>query len=160
MPNSTIASPRSRFPRPQVLAPMVVLVFGAIAMWMSIDLSLGSLTEPQPGLWPFLVSIVIVATAAALLFTDDPGQYERWGTGTFRVAAGVAGLACFVVLFQIFGFLLSAFLLLLSWMRLHGREPWKLAVPLAVAGAVALQILFVDLFGVPFPETLIVVGLA
>lgn len=160
MPDSTVAHPRSRFLRPQVLAPMAVLVFGVVAAWMSIGLSLGSLTEPQPGLWPFIVSIVIVATAAVLLFTDDPAAYERWGGGTFRVAAGVAGLACFVVLFQLVGFLLSAGLLLLAWMRLHGREPWKLAVPLAVAGAVALQVLFVDLFGVPFPETLIVVGLA
>ncbi|MFF5992665.1 tripartite tricarboxylate transporter TctB family protein [Prauserella flavalba] len=136
----------------------MALVFGVGAAFLSTRLSLGSFTDPAPGLWPFIVSALIIVTAAALLFTEDSTTYERWDRRTLRVVAGLTSLAVFVVLFQLLGFLLAAGLLLLVWMRFIGHESWRTALPLAVGGAVVLHVLFTDIFGVPFPPGLFVWG--
>lgn len=146
---------RVRILRPRIIAPLLALAFGLGAAVMSVGLSLGSLTEPEPGLWPFIVSTVVVGTAVILLVNDVPSDYERWDGRIVRVGVGIAALAMFIVLFQVLGFLVSAAMFLLMWMWFIGHESWKLAAPLAVCGAIALQILFVIIFGVPFPQGLI-----
>lgn len=159
MANVTPPSVRgARLVGPHLISPVVLLSFGLGAAYMSVQQSLGSLTHPAPGLWPFIVSMLIIGTAAALLFADDPGDYERWTRKTMRVAAGIATLAVFIVLFQVLGFMLSAGLLLLAWMRFIGNESWRTTLLLAACGAAALQVLFVDVFGVPVPPGLVVWG--
>ncbi|HZH19545.1 MAG TPA: tripartite tricarboxylate transporter TctB family protein, partial [Geodermatophilus sp.] len=57
----------------------------------------------------------------------------------------------FVVLFQTIGFVIPAFLLLFAWLRLLAGESWRMALVLAVAGALVLHLVFVVALGVPFP---------
>ena len=138
------------------LGPLVPLLLGLYAMYEAYDLSLGELSNPGPGLWPFIVSAVVVGTAAALLFTDDPDDYETWTRGTLSIVGGLVSLGVFILLFQAIGFLVPAVLMLLLWLRLFAQEPWKWAVPLAFGGAVVLYLIFDTALGVPFPEGVIV----
>lgn len=140
------------------LAPLVLLLFGIAAMLLARDLSLGEFSAPGPGLWPFMVAALIAATAFILLFVDDPADYEPWTRGTAGIALGLISLGVFIVLFQEIGFLVPAVLMLLVWLRLFAREPWRWAVPLAVIGAVVFHLVFVEALGVPFPDDILLGG--
>lgn len=140
------------------LAPLVLLLFGVATMLMAHDLSLGEFRAPGPGLWPFMVAALLTGTAAVLLFIDDPDDYEPWTRGTVGIALGLVSLGVFIVLFQAIGFLVPAVLMLLVWLRLFAREPWRWAVPLAVLGAVAFHLIFVEALGVPFPDDILLGG--
>lgn len=134
------------------VAPLAVLALGIAGVVGSVALSLGELTQPGPGLWPFLVACLLTGSSAILLVVDDRAEYEAWTGGTARIVGGLVGLAVFVAAFEAIGFVLPAFLMLLLWLRIFGRESWRWAVPLAVLGSVGMQLLFAGALGVPFPD--------
>ncbi len=140
------------------IAPVVLLLLGIWAMLEARDLSLGKFSAPGPGLWPFLCAALLTLTAVVLLFVDDPADYERWTRGTAAIGLGLVSLGIFIVLFQQIGFLIPAVLMLLVWLRLFAREPWRWAVPLAVIGAVVFHLIFVEALGVPFPDDILLGG--
>jgi putative tricarboxylic transport membrane protein len=140
------------------IAPLILLLFGIAAMLQARDLSLGELSAPGPGLWPFICAGLLTLTAFVLLFIDDPADYEPWTRGTLGIGLGLLSLGVFIVLFEQIGFLIPAVLMLLVWLRLFAREPWKWAVPLAVLGAVAFHLVFVEALGVPFPDDIVLGG--
>ena len=140
------------------IAPLILLLFGIVAMLQARDLSLGELSAPGPGLWPFIVAGLLTLTAFVLLFIDDPDDYEPWTRGTLGIGLGLLSLGVFIVLFEQIGFLIPGVLMLLVWLRLFAREPWKWAVPLAVLGAVAFHLVFVEALGVPFPDDIVLGG--
>jgi putative tricarboxylic transport membrane protein len=137
------------------IAPLVLLALGIAALAGAYGLGLGELTRPGPGLWPFLVAVLVTGTTAALVLVDDPADYEHWTRQTARIAAGLLSLGVFIVLFQVIGFVVPAFLMLLLWLRVFGGESWRWAFGLAAGGAVVFHLLFVEALGVPFPEGLL-----
>ena len=143
--------PRSARSQLRRIAPLLLLALGVAALLTARDMGLGGLTAPGPGLWPAIAAALLSATAFVLLFLDPAEDYEPWTAGTARIAAGLAGLALFVVLFQTIGFVIPAFLLLFAWLRFLGGESWRMALVLAVAGALVLHLVFVVALGVPFP---------
>lgn len=148
------ATPR-RLLRLHRIAPLVLLAVGVAALAGAYGLGLGELTRPGPGLWPFLVAVLVTGTTAALVVVDDPADYERWTHNTARIAAGLLSLGVFILLFGLIGFLVPAFLMLLLWLRVFGEEPWRWALGLAAGGAIVLHLLFVEALGVPFPDGLV-----
>ncbi len=143
--------PRSARSQLRRIAPLLLLALGVGSLLMGRDMGLGELTAPGPGLWPVIVAGLLTATSVALLFFDPAEDYEPWTAGTARIAAGLAGLALFVVLFDTIGFVVPTFLLLFAWLRFLGDESWRMALVLAAAGAIALHLVFVVALGVPFP---------
>ncbi|WP_100501341.1 tripartite tricarboxylate transporter TctB family protein [Geodermatophilus chilensis] len=133
------------------IAPLLLLALGVAALLTAQGMGLGELTAPGPGLWPAVVAALLTGTAAALLFLDPAEDYEAWTAGTARIAAGLVGLALFVVLFVAIGFIIPTFLLLTAWLRFFGDESWRMALVLGVAGALLLHLVFVIALGVPFP---------
>lgn len=138
------------------LGPLVPLLLGLYGLVTAYGLSLGELNQPGPGLWPFLVSLLLVGTSAVLVLKDDPAEYEPWTRGTLGIAGGLVSLGIFILLFQAIGFLIPGVLMLLVWLRLFAQEPWKWAVPLALGGAVGLYLVFDRALGVPFPDGVLV----
>jgi putative tricarboxylic transport membrane protein len=148
---------RSRGTRGQLhrIGPLLVLAVGVGALVGAVGLSLGELTQPGPGLWPFIVAALLTGTALVLLVVDDPEDYEAWTRGTARIVGGVAALAVFVVAFEAIGFVLPAFLMLLLWLRVFGRESWQWSLGLALAGSIGFFVLFDQALGVPFPDDVV-----
>ena len=146
-----VRPPRSARSQLRRIAPLLLLALGVGALLTGRDMGLGELTAPGPGLWPAIVAALLIATSVVLLFLDPAEDYEPWTAGTVRIIAGLAGLALFIVLFQTIGFVISAFLLLFAWLRYLGGESWRMALVLALAGAIALHLVFVVALGVPFP---------
>lgn len=131
---------------------LLLLAFGVFAVTQSLALGVGELIHPGPGLWPLALSVVLCVLSVILVVVDSAEDYERWDRRSMTVVLGLASLLAFVLLFETLGFVISAFLMLLLWLRVFGGESWAWTVGLALAGAIGFQLLFVNALGVPFPD--------
>ena len=140
------------------LAPLIltIIAFYAFSKARS-DLEVRTLSEPGAAMWPMICAALMGITALFLIVRDIPEDYEAWNLRSARVLAGVVVLIAFVWFFDVLGFVSSAFLFLFIWMKMLAKESWRLSLLLAVAGAFALNYIFVDVFAVPFPPGLVVI---
>lgn len=131
------------------------LLLGIACLLYSYSLSLGRITNPGPGLWPFTVSAVIVVASLVLLITERSEDYERFTGKTWLVVAGALSTGVFIYLFQWFGFIVPAFLTLVFWLRYLGKESWKMGFGLAALVTAVFYVLFAILLGIPLPESVL-----
>lgn len=131
------------------------LLLGVVCLFYSYSLSLGRITNPGPGLWPFTVSAVIVVASLVLLITERSEDYERFTGKTWLVVAGALSTGVFIYLFQWFGFIVPAFLTLVFWLRYLGKESWKMGFGLAALVTAVFYVLFAILLGIPLPESVL-----
>lgn len=143
----TVTEPRT-MPR-HLLTAAVPFALGATAVWASLDLGTGSLTNPGPGLWPALVGASIMLGSGAILIAGSDG--EPFVRRSWHVLIATLALIGFVVLFQTVGFVLPALLILAFWLRVISKESWRMTAGVTVGATVVLYVLFEMLLGVPFP---------
>lgn len=140
------------------LGSIIPLLFGMFCLYYSyFILSLGQLTRPESGFWPFIVSGVIVLASLVLLATErDSGDYEPFTPRTRSVAFGVISTGLFILLMDQIGFVISGFLLLVFWLRFLGGESWRLTLSVSILAIIGFYLLFVALLGIPLPEDIFV----
>jgi putative tricarboxylic transport membrane protein len=137
-------------------AAAAALGAGCLGMAGSLALDTGSLNDPGAGLWPLIVSCLTVIGSVALLLHRDFSDHEPFtGGGTRAVAAAVAGMTGYALLFPHTGFTLPAFALLAFWIRVLGQESWRLTLAVSAAASTAFFCLFALVLQVPLPRDLI-----
>lgn len=136
-----------------VLTAAAVVVLGVAALVGASSLGIGTARQPGPGLWPMVLSVVLVVLGVALLFgvrrTTDA---ERFSGGSLLVVAGLATMVVFVAVIEVIGFEIPAALLCLVWLRFLGREGWRMSVVTSVAVVIGFYLVFVAALGVPIPH--------
>lgn len=119
-------------------------------------LSLGALSAPEPGLWPFILSAALVVTAAALLLAErDDEQYEPITRRARRIGYGIASLVLFILIFKQIGFIVPGLLAFAFWIRVLGGESWRTTIAVSMTCTVGFYLLFDVLLGVPLPDDLV-----
>jgi putative tricarboxylic transport membrane protein len=121
--------PPSGGPAYQVVGALVALVFGLGGAALSLGYGLGSLRRPGPGLWPFVVSVLITALAVALLvvgrrLTDS----ELFTRSSLLPVVGVLTFLALGALMPVMGFEIPSVLLCMVWLRFLGGESWRSTV--------------------------------
>jgi hypothetical protein len=134
------------------LAALAVGVYYAVG---SYDLDIGSLRAPDSGLWPFIVSVLLIIFSVGGMLTADRADVEPFGRTVVRPLLGLIALCLFVVLFEHVGLLLTGSLVLFFWFKFLAREGWLMAVALAVGASVLAYLLFVVILGARLPNDLI-----
>ena len=130
--------------------PAALTALGVLAAVASVQLGLGSASQPGSGAWPLVASSGVVLSGAWLTITGME-RPESVAVGNLaRVLAAVATMALFVVLLPLVGMPLPALVAIIAWLRLFG-ESWRLTLVTAVLAVVALQIIFIELLAVPLP---------
>lgn len=123
---------------------LVVLAVGIAAAALSIAMGLGTPDKPQPGLWPFVISTVMVALG---LFQLIAGRHNRDAEKFTRMSAapltGLVTLAAMVSLMPLIGFELPALVLCIIWMRFLGGETWRSTLVVSAAVVIAFYAIFV-----------------
>ena len=137
-----------------IFAAVVPLAFGLAGSLGSLQLGLGSLSDPGPGLWPFLVSITIGALSAVLLlggtkfFDAEKISHEA----VLRVGTSAVTLIGFFIFLPIIGFEICTFLISFIWLKFLFKESWLTTVVASVLITVTFYLLFVITFRVPLPR--------
>lgn len=127
-----------------LVACSLTLVFGIVGMVLSWNLSLGTLTDPAPGFFPFVVALITTALSAAqLILGRRGGDGEKFSRYSVTVVWGVISLLIFVAALPLVGFEIPALLLSFVWMKWLGGESWRSASLYSVLTVAAFYLIFV-----------------
>jgi putative tricarboxylic transport membrane protein len=140
-------------PAYQVVGALVALALGLGGAILAYGYGLGSLREPGPGLWPFIVSLVLIALSVALLIvgrhlTDS----EAFTRSSLQPAVGLLTFVGLGALMPLIGFEIPSVLLCAIWLRFLGGESWRSTAVISVATTAAFYILFIILLRTPLPH--------
>ena len=127
-----------------LVACVLTLAFGVAGMVLSLNLSLGSLTDPAPGFFPFVVSLITtVLSAAQIVLGRRGGDGEKFSRYSVTVVWGVISLLVFVAVLPLIGFEIPALLLSFVWMKWLGGESWRSAILYSALTVIAFYLIFV-----------------
>jgi len=137
----------------QALAATVPVLIGVASLVYALSLGLGSARDPGPGLWPAMVSVLLMLAAVWSMVSERrDGTAERFTRGARDIGLGILSLIGYGLLFRRIGFEIPTVLLLAFWLKLLGRESWLLTTLVSVVTTAAFYLLFVVLLGVPLPR--------
>lgn len=110
---------------------------------------------PGPGLWPIVISIVLLACTAILLFRtlkmppEKDSKIELWTTGTRRVYLTMAILAVYLFLLPILGFIIATFVLEVIFIQWFAKKNPIITVVISAAITMVIYCAFRFLLNVP-----------
>jgi putative tricarboxylic transport membrane protein len=132
-------------------AGLAALALGIAAALGARDLGLGSLTDPGPGLWPLVVSGVLVIAGAAVAVRPGEGA-EAIGLEAWAVVVACATLVAYTAVIGVVGFELPTVVLLAFWLRVFGGESWRMTVVVSVGATAVVYAVFIVALGVALPH--------
>ncbi|MBT2548228.1 tripartite tricarboxylate transporter TctB family protein [Arthrobacter sp. ISL-65] len=132
---------------------LVVIGVGVGAVVLSIAMGLGTPSAPQPGLWPFMISCVMVALGLFQLIMGrhnrDAEKFTRMSTAPLT---GLVTLAAMVALMPLSGFEVPALVLCIIWMRFLGGETWRSTLVVSAVVVAAFYGIFVTALNTSIPH--------
>ncbi|MCV7282227.1 tripartite tricarboxylate transporter TctB family protein [Mycolicibacterium flavescens] len=137
----------------QTVSALIGTGIGVVGALLSWGYGLGSLHEPGPGLWPFVVSVLITVLSVVLLavgrgLTDS----EAFTRSSALPAIGIVTFIVFAVMLPMTGFEIPALLLCVVWLKFLGGETWRSTAIISVATVAAFYVLFLYGLGIPLPH--------
>lgn len=132
------------------LVALGVAVFGVIG---AFGLGVGSPSQPEPGTWPLIISVVIgVLALVQLLVGLRSSGGERFSTASLIPVVGFATLLGMVALMPVIGFEIPAALLCFVWLKFLGGESWRSALLGTVLIPAAFYLIFIAALGTSIPH--------
>jgi hypothetical protein len=140
-------------PAYQTVGALVGIAIGLGGAVFAYDYGLGSLHKPGPGLWPFVVSVVIAALSVILLvvgrgLTDS----EAFTRSSALPVIGAVTFVAFGLLMPLTGFEIPALALCVIWLRFLGGESWRNTLVISVLTTAAFYLLFLYGLRIPLPH--------
>ena len=140
-------------PAYQTVGALVGIAIGLGGAVLAYDYGLGSLHKPGPGLWPFVVSVVIAALSVILLvvgrgLTDS----EAFTRSSALPVIGAVTFVAFGLLMPLTGFEIPALALCVIWLRFLGGESWRNTLVISVVTTAIFYLLFLYGLRIPLPH--------
>jgi hypothetical protein len=140
-------------PAYQTVGALVGIAVGIGGAVLAYGYGLGSLREPGPGLWPFVVSVLIAALSAILLVVGrNLTDSEAFTRSSVLPAIGIVTFVAFGLLMPLTGFEIPALVLCVVWLRFLGGESWRNTVVISVLTTAAFYVLFLYGLRIPLPH--------
>ncbi|MFC4003709.1 tripartite tricarboxylate transporter TctB family protein [Prauserella oleivorans] len=163
-PTDDAGAPRASGRRGRAFRATAFVVLIALSLAAAVEswnLGLWASRRPGPGLWPFLISVTMFGCAAGAWLRERRSEAEAPPETSWRrelVAFG--SVVAYIMGFAYLGLVIPTLLLLVLWLKALANEPWRLVLPLSVAGTAVIYVVFDVLLGVPFPNGVLgVVGM-
>ncbi|MBT2515645.1 tripartite tricarboxylate transporter TctB family protein [Arthrobacter sp. ISL-30] len=145
--------PPAAGPLANAASSLVVLGAGIGAVALSLAMGLGTPAAPQPGLWPFLISCVLVALGAfQLVIGRHNRDAEKFTRMSLAPLTGLVTLAAMVALMPLIGFEIPALVLCIIWMRFLGSETWRSTLLVSAIVVAAFYGIFVLALNTSIPH--------
>ncbi len=137
----------------QTVGALVGVAIGVGGAVLAYGYGLGNLQKPGPGLWPFIVSVVITALSVILLvvgrgLTDS----EAFTRSSVLPVVGAVTFVAFGLLMPVTGFEIPALVLSVIWLKFLGGESWRNTVVISVVTVAAFYLLFLYGLRIPLPH--------
>ncbi|MBI4536698.1 MAG: tripartite tricarboxylate transporter TctB family protein [candidate division NC10 bacterium] len=144
--------------RADQITAIVLFVGSLVLMRESRKLPPSGTFGPGPEFLPFWLGILMAALAVTLFLqarrrapAAEARVFPRL-RALLPIGATLAGLAAYISLVEILGFLLATGLLTAFLLGVVERERWAVTLVVAVANSVILQTVFRTLLGVSLPK--------
>jgi putative tricarboxylic transport membrane protein len=145
--------PPSGGPAYQIVGALVGVAIGIGGAVLSAGYGLGSLSEPGPGLWPFVVSVLITTMSVVLLLVGRGlTDAEAFTRSSVLPAVGVVTFVAFGLLMPVTGFEIPALALCVIWLKFLGGESWRNTLVISVVTVAAFYLLFLYGLRIPLPH--------
>lgn len=145
--------PPAAGPLASAASSLVVLGVGVGALVLSVAMGLGTPAAPQPGLWPFMISCVLVALALFQLILGRRNRdAEKFTNMSLAPLTGLVTLAAMVAVMPLIGFEIPALVLCIVWMRFLGSETWRSALLVSAIVVLAFYGIFVFALNTSIPH--------
>ncbi|OLT43180.1 hypothetical protein BJF85_03850 [Saccharomonospora sp. CUA-673] len=142
--------------RQNLIAAAVIMTVGIVAVVMSASLGVGDLAEPEPGMWPMMISVVLVAMSAALLLQSGRhGDEQAFTRESLIVVVAVVSLLVYASLFERIGFEVPTVAVLLLWIKGLGRQSWLVSLAVSFGSCAVIYAVFISALGVPLPHIVV-----
>lgn len=139
-----------------LVAAGVILLVSVVAAVMSASLGVGSLAEPEPGMWPLIVSVVLVAFSVVLLLqSGQKGDEQAFGRESLIVVVAVVSLIAYAALFENIGFEVPTVAILMLWIKGLGRQSWITSLSVSFGSCAVIYAVFISALGVPLPHIVV-----
>jgi len=151
--DDVMATRRINARRGEAAVVAALLFIGALFVWQSLTLPMGSVGLPGPGFFPLVLGIALAAASVWLLFglVRAPGEGETAEIGHRDLVLTYAALLLVPVFFEWVGALLTLGVFAAAVAMIIGRVVWWRAGIGAVIGMAAAWYFFKVLLGVQLP---------
>jgi len=140
-------------PAYQIVSALVALAVGLTGAVLAYGYGLGTLKRPGAGLWPFAVSMLIVALSLLLLVIGRHLQdSEKFTRASLLVLVALATFVGAAVLLPLIGFEIPGLLLCVVWLKLLGGESWRTTAIVSLTTVAAFYLLFLYGLRIPLPH--------
>jgi hypothetical protein len=137
----------------QTVGALVGIAIGVGGGVMSYGYGLGSFHQPGPGLWPFIVSVVIATLSVVLLIVGRGlNDSEAFTRSSALPLIGAVTFVAFGLLMPVTGFEIPALILCVTWLRFLGGESWRNTLVIGVATTATFYFLFLYGLRIPLPH--------
>ena len=137
----------------QTVGALVGIAIGVAGAVMAYGYGLGDLQKPGPGLWPFIVSVVIAALSVILLVAGRGlADSEAFTRSSVLAVAGAVTFVAFGFLMPVTGFEIPALLLSVIWLKFLGGESWRNTIVISVVTVAVFYFLFLYGLRIPLPH--------
>ena len=144
-----------------VVTGLILSVFGAAVLIVSMRYSFGSLTLPGPGFVPRLASITLIVLSVLIiinsLITKAKVSVHKFFTtreAPKRVVLAAGAFFAYRLTVPFLGFIPTNFIFFLVVTRLLGHHSWKMSLTFSFLTTLLCYLLFQEWLGVPMPTTI------
>jgi putative tricarboxylic transport membrane protein len=133
------------------------LAIGIYVLVQSFRLPMGSWTQPGPGVFPFILSLLLTLVGIALLVSSSAGKRVNWGdilAGQVTPWSIIALTAFFILGFERVGFVPASGIYIFVLLYAVSRLPFARAAGLSAAITAAGWVLFVKILNLQLPAGL------
>ena len=135
---------------------LVFLVVSILISEESYKLGLGSISTPEPGLFPFILGVALGILSCFRLFVDLYFASEQRTSFNLDMSKKlillVVGLIGYVFLMTKIGFCLSSLLLVFYLLKVTEKKSWLIAVLVALGITGLMQVLFTLVLNIRLPK--------
>jgi hypothetical protein len=146
--------------RDELIGGMVLFLFGAITVILSLRMPIGTFRTAGTGMFPLCLGILLLVLSSFFLLklffkmhTTGKKSFVGEIPGSSRQLVLFFGTMVLVtLLFNRLGYPLSSFLLMLALLKTLGMKRWSLNILLSLGTAAVCYFLFVQWLNIPMPK--------
>jgi putative tricarboxylic transport membrane protein len=149
--------------RDQTIGGIFLFLFGAATVYLSLRMPVGSFRAAGSGLFPLCLGILLMVLSGVFVLQVLLGERQGKGqkgeplapqepTSAGQVILFVGATALATFLFNVLGYPLVSFLLLVTLLRILGMKGWGWNILLSLVTASVSYFLFVQWLKIPLPK--------